>query len=95
MTKQEMIDEAVDSMFSVPTTTRVVCWGFKFDGKFYQVANFWLPPVGEHIAVYSANKKGKRLENKPILQIINSKDFVAGVEKLADLLYPEEPNQNS
>jgi hypothetical protein len=90
MTKQEHIDQAIDSMSEIPSSTRVRGWSFSFVDKYYVVLNFWMTPMGEHVGVYEANKKGKKLNNNSIVLLQNCKDPVKGIEALADLLIKEE-----
>ena len=90
MTKEEYIDAAVESMNPVPSTTRVKGWVFKFMDKHYTVLNYWMTPIGEHIAVFESNKKGKKTGQKDLVRIEGCKDPVLGIEKLADLLIKEE-----
>ncbi len=90
MTKQEHIDQAIDSMNEIKSTTRVRGWGFKFMDNYYVALNFWMTPMGEHVGVYAANKKGKKLNNTDIVLLRNCTDPVKGIEALADLLIKEE-----
>ena len=91
MKKQKLIDEAVLTMVEVPSTTKVKAWSFKFDDKYYQVISYYYQ--GDCIAVFSANKKGKRLSQEIIATVNNSKDPVKGIVALADLLIKEEEEE--
>lgn len=90
MTKEEYIDQAIDSMTEIKSTTRVRGWAFKFMENYYVALNFWMTPMGEHVGVYLANKKGKKLNDIDIVLLKNCKDPVKGIEALADLLIKEE-----
>lgn len=90
MTKEEHIEQAIDSMTEISSTTRVRGWAFKFMENYYVALNFWMTPHGEHIGIYAANKKGKKLDNKDIVLLRNCKDPHRGIQALADLLIQEE-----
>jgi hypothetical protein len=90
MTKQEHIDQAVASMFEVPSSTRVKGWGFKFMDEHYLVICYWMQSMGDCIAVFPANKKGKRSTQKWVAAVDCCKDPVKGIVALADLLIKDE-----
>lgn len=90
MEKQEYIDQAVASMFEVSSSTRVKGWGFKFMDDHYLVICYWMQSMGDCIAVFPANKKGKKTGTNMIVEINCCKDPVKGIQKLADHLIKEE-----
>ena len=90
MTKQEHIDQAVASMFEVPSSTRVKGWGFKFMDEHYLVICYWMQSMGDCIAVLPANKKGKKTSDNMIVDKSFCKDPIKGIEALADLLCKED-----
>jgi hypothetical protein len=95
MKKQKLIDEAVLTMAEVPSTTKVKGWSFKFDGNYYLVVSYWMQTKGDCIAVFPANKKGKRSTQKWVAAVDCCKDPVKGIVALADLLIKEEEEETS
>ena len=90
MTKEEQIDAAVESMTPIPSSTKVQGWVFKMLDNYYTVLSYWMSPMGEHIAVFESNKKGKKTGSKDIVLLKGCKDPILGVEALAEILIKEE-----
>ena len=90
MTKDEQIDAAVDSMSPIASNTTVKGWVFRMLDKHYTVLNYWMTPMGEHIAVFESNKKGKKTGSKDLVLLKGCKDPILGIEALAEILIKEE-----
>lgn len=90
MTQEQFIEEALNSMAPMKSTTRVNGWTIKANGNHYVILQFWMNPIGEHVGVYAAEKKGKKNSNTPEVLLTNCKDPEAGIRALAEKLIPTE-----
>ena len=90
MTREQFIEEALNSMAPMKSTTRVKGWTIKANSNHYVILQFWMNPIGENVGVYAAEKKGKKTSNTPIVLVKNCKDPEAGVQALAEKLIPNE-----
>ena len=90
MTQEQFIEEALNSMAPMKSTTRVNGWTIKANDNHYVILQYWMNPLGEHVGVFPAEKKGKKTSNTPIILLTNCKDPEAGIQALAEKLIPNE-----
>jgi hypothetical protein len=90
MTQEQFIEEALNSMAPMKSTTRVNGWTIKVENNHYVILQFWMNPIGNHVGIYTAEKKGKKTSNTPIVLLTNCTDPVAGIKALAEKLITEE-----
>jgi len=90
--KLEKIDE---SLKDLPTSTNVKAWSFQIDKQYYVILSYFIPRIGNQVAVFTSNKKGIKTSTKPIVLINNSKDMDKGYEEALKILVPEELEKSS
>jgi hypothetical protein len=72
MELENKIISATESLVSIPSQTRVEAYVFELDGEFFHLAVYQAFRITE-AAVWTANKKGKRISKDSIFKI-HSKD---------------------
>jgi len=68
MELENKIIAATESLTAIPSQTRVEAYVFELDGEFYHLAVYQAFRISE-AAVWTANKKGKRISKDSIFKI--------------------------
>lgn len=93
--KETRLQKIKSSLKEVPTTTKVKAWTFQIDKQYYVIVSYFIPRMGNTIAVFPSNKKGVKSSSKEILTIPNSSDHNAAFSRALEILVPEELVQES
>ena len=88
--KETRLQKIKSSLKEVPTTTKVRAWTFQIDKQYYVIVSYFVPRMGNTLAVFPSNKKGVKSSDKEILSIPNSTDSNLAFNRALELLVPEE-----
>jgi hypothetical protein len=87
-TREDLKDNIRKSLKEIPTTTRVLAWGFQVGKQNYVILKFVSMGINQ-IEIYESTRAGRRTGDKPIVALKPSKDHLLAFEQALEILTPQ------
>lgn len=87
-TRQDLKDNIRKTLREIPTSTRVLAWGFQIEKQNYVILKFVSMGIN-HIEIYQSTKAGRKTNENAIVVIKPGKDHLVAFELALELLTPQ------
>lgn len=87
-TREDLKDNIRKSLRELPTTTRVLAWGFQIGKQNYVILKFVSMGIN-HVEIYESTRAGRKTSAKPLISHKPSKDHLLAFEEALELLTPQ------
>ena len=87
-TRQDLKDNIRKTLREIPTTTRVLAWGFQVEKQNYVILKFVSMGINQ-VEIYQSTKAGRKTSEKAIVSIKSCKDHLVAFELALENLTPQ------
>jgi hypothetical protein len=87
-TREDLKNNIRKSLKEIPTTTRVLAWGFQAGKQNYVILKFVSLGIN-HIEIYESTRAGRKTGTTPIIALKPCKDHLLAFEQALEILTPQ------